>query len=194
MAMRRTLPFLLVLLAACDQQAEPPRDDVQRVSLQDMEPRQAVADPSPDTSAANWTVATNGQAIRFGNENEPPLLTMACNVDAQPPEMVIIRHARALPGQGALFPVLGNGMTSRFMVDARLGDNEWHWEARLPANDPQLDVFAGPRDLVATLPGRGSLEIAGSRIPGEFLEWCRVGGQTPQVENDPAAPAEEPAA
>lgn len=192
--MRHGLPLLLILLAACDRQAEVPREDVQRVSLEGMEARQAEADPSPDTSAASWSVAANGQAIRFGNEDEPPLLTLACVLDAEPPEMVIIRHARALPGQEALFPVLGNGMTSRFMVDARLSESEWHWEARLPASDPQLDVFAGPRDLVATLPGRGTLEIAGSRIPGEFLEWCRVGGETPQVENDPEEAVAEPAA
>jgi hypothetical protein len=31
-----------------------------------------------------------------------------------------------------------------------------------------LDVFTGPRELEATLPGGGTLLIAGSRIPGEF--------------------------
>lgn len=190
--MRYALLLLLILLTACDRQDEPAREDIQRVSLEDMAPRQAQADPSPDTSAASWSVAENGQAIRFGNVGEPPLLTLSCSLDGQPPQLVIIRHARALPGQGALFPVMGNGMTSRFMVDATLGENEWHWEARLPASDPQLDVFAGPRDIVATLPGRGSLEIAGSRIPGEFLEWCRLGGRASPVEEEAVEPPDEP--
>lgn len=111
-------------------------------------------------------------------------MTLACDVDSVPPELIIIRHARAFPGQTALFPVLGNGMSSRFPVDATLDDGEWHWEARLLADDPQLDVFSGTRDITATLPGRGMLEIGGGRITGEFLEWCRAGGIPDPVESD----------
>ena len=60
----------------------------------------------------------------------------------------------------------------------RTGDEaEWHWEARLPAEDPQLEVFTGTREIIATLPGRGTLEIGGGRIPGEFVDWCRAGGK-----------------
>lgn len=191
--MRRCLPLALLALAACEQQPAVPQEGVQRVVLDEAGPRQAVADPSPDTSAAHWSVSDDGQAIRFGTGGEAPLLTLGCEVEAAPPQFVIIRHARALPGQGALFPVLGNGMSSRFLVDATLGEDGWHWEARLPAEDPQLDVFAGNRDLIATLPGRGMLEIGGSRIPGEFLEWCRAGGRPEPVETEDA-PSEEPAA
>jgi hypothetical protein len=36
-------------------------------------------------------------------------------------------------------------------------------------------VFTGRRDLEATLPGAGTLLIAGSGIPGEFVRWCRAG-------------------
>jgi len=88
----------------------------------------------------------------------------------------------------ALFPVLGNGMISRFQIDAVLHDGEWRWEGTLPAADPQLEVFTGPRELQATLPGGGSLVIEGSRIPGEFVEWCRAGGRVLR-----AAEAEEQA-
>ena len=179
--MHRLAPLLLLSLAACGGEADSGNEDVQRVSLEDMQPRQAEADPSPDTSAASWRVAPDGQAIMFGNAGEPPLLTLACEVDADPPALLVIRHARALPGQKALFPVMGNGSTSRFLVDAVLANNEWHWQARLPADDPQLEVFAGPRDIEATLPGRGMLEIAGSRYPGEFIEWCKVGGRPQPV-------------
>lgn len=179
--MRYLAPFLLLSLAACGADADSEHEDVQRVSLEDMAPRQAEADPSPDTSAASWSVSPDGQAIMFGNAGDPPLLTLACEVDADPPALLVIRHARALPGQKALFPVMGNGSTSRFLVDAVLANNEWHWQARLPADDPQLEVFAGPRDIEATLPGRGMLEIAGSRYPGEFIEWCKVGGRPQHV-------------
>ncbi|WAT17783.1 hypothetical protein OZN62_12835 [Aurantiacibacter sp. MUD11] len=178
----RYLPAILLLsLAACDRQPAVPQEGVQRVAL-DEAARETMAEPSPDTSGARWSVAGDGQAIAFGYVEEEPFLTLACEVEADPPEMVIIRHATALPGQGALFPVLGNGMSSRFLVDATLGEGGWHWEARLPAEDPQLEVFEGTRDLIATLPGRGTLEIGGSRIPGEFVEWCRAGGMPEPVQ------------
>ena len=167
------LIFTTLALAACDRAPAP----VQRIDLARAAttmPR--VMEQSPDTSAAFWHVADNGQAVAFGNAGAPPLLTLACRPSGNPPEMSVIRHVPALPGQGALFPVIGNGMRSRFMVDATLADGEWRWEARLPAADPSLDVFTGPRELTATLPGGGMLELAASRIPGEFITWCRAGG------------------
>lgn len=182
----------LAMLAACDRQSELPQGTVQRVELAETGQRPAMADPSPDTSAAGWRVAEDGQAIHFGNMGEPPLLTLACDLAADPTEFVIIRHARAYPGQSALFPVLGNGISSRFLVDAKLADGEWNWEARLPPEDPQLEVFLGTRDITATLPGRGMLEIGGGRITGEFLEWCRAGGSPAPVESDSPQKAAEP--
>mgnify|MGYP000436379744 CR=1 FL=1 len=176
--------LLPLALSACDRPAPLPQGSVQRVELQDTGQRAAMAEPSPDTSSAGWTVSEDGQAIRFGNMGEPPFLTLACNVEAAPPEFIIIRHARAWPGQSALFPVLGNGISSRFLVDAKLSDGEWHWEGRLPADDPKLDVFSGTRDITATLPGRGMLELGGGRIRGEFLEWCRAGGRPEAVESE----------
>lgn len=192
--MRRAAPLILLTLSltACDRAAPLPQGDVQRVELEQTGQRQAMAEVSPDTSEAGWTVSDDGQAIRFGEMGEAPFLTLACDVDAEPPEFVIIRHARAYPGQSALFPVLGNGISSRFLADAKLADGEWHWEARLPADDPQLEVFSGTRDLIATLPGRGTLEIGGGRITGEFLEWCRAGGMPDPVESEtPETEAEE---
>lgn len=184
--MQRTASFLLLALslAGCDRPAPLPQSDVKRVVLPESGQRQAMAEESPDTSRAAWAVSENGQAIRFGNAGATPFMTLACDVDSAPPELIIIRHARAFPGQSALFPVLGNGMSSRFLVDATLDDGEWHWEARLPADDPQLEVFSGTRDITATLPGRGMLEIRGGRITGEFLEWCRAGGMPDPVESE----------
>lgn len=176
---------LTISLAACERQPAATEPDVQRVQLAPATPRQAMAEFSPDTSRASWQVSDDGQAIRFGEVDEPPLLTLACDIDADPPRFTIIRHALAYPGQGALFPVIGNGVNSRFLVDATLADGEWHWEAQLPADDPQLEVFSGTRDIIATLPGRGTLEIEGGRITGEFLEWCRSGGRQEPVEVEP---------
>ena len=155
-------------------------------------PPPARAFPSPDTSDAFWRVAASGQAVDFGNDGEPPLLSLACDLtDAAAPQFVIIRHAEALPGQEALFPFVGNGMSRRFLADTVLVDGEWRWEARLPAASTQLEIFEGPREMIATLPGRGTLEMRGSRIPGEFLAWCRAGGELPEVEGDETGGSEE---
>jgi len=90
--------------------------------------------------------------------------------------------------------VIGNGMISRFKVDATLTDREWRWEGALPAADSQLDVFTGPREIEATLPGGGSLLIEGSRIPGEFVSWCRAGGKVQRAEAAEQAEEAEAAA
>ena len=176
------LPFLAPL-AACQQEA-PAQPPEQRIALEAADNRQAFAIASPDTSLARWTVAENGQAIDFGNLDEEPMMTLAWDLQAEPAALAVIRHAQAFPDQTALFPVIGNGMISRFATDSTLVDGEWRWQAVLPADDPQLDIFEGTRSLTATLPGRGMLELAGSRIPGEFLAWCRSGGQTKEPESD----------
>ena len=74
-----------------------------------------------------------------------------------------------------------------------LHEGEWRWEGLLAAGDPQLDVFTGPRELEATLPGGGTLLIEGSRIPGEFVNWCRAGGRVLRAEAAEEAEAEEAA-
>jgi hypothetical protein len=170
----------LLSLAACDRGETPV--EAQRISLDDARARTAEPLASPDTKDAAWTVRPNGQAIDFGNAGGPPLLSLECRLRQE--RMAVIRHAPARPGQEALFPVIGNGLVSRFKVDATLKDREWRWEAALPAADPQFDVFVGRAELQATLPGGGMLMIEGSRIPGEFVDWCRSGGQGPEVEAD----------
>ena len=159
---------------------------------------------SPDSSEWGWTVDQSGQAIHFGprgDSQSKPWLTLDCRLGDDPPEMRIIRHAPTRPGLKALFPVQGNGVRSRFFADATLDKGEWRWEAAVPADDPQLEVFTGPRDITATMPGAGMLEIAGSRIPGEFVAWCRAGGEVMKTEaeenadeaTEPATPSPDPA-
>lgn len=193
-SMHRIAPLpLLVILAACEP-APQQGAAADRVNLAEAPSRAASAQPSPDTSAANWRVADDGQAILYGNEDADPWLSLACVLEEPAPQVVIIRHARALPGQEALFPIIGNGINSRFLADAVFDGERWHWEARVAASDPQLDVFSGTRDLIATLPGRGTLEIAGDRLPGDFLDWCRSGGRTAVPENTPEEEQAEDAA
>ena len=173
--MKKHAALLIPLaLTACDRAPAPAVQRVELSAAHTVLP--PVLQHSPDTSAATWTVAENGQAVHFGNPGASPLISLACRPAEAPPQLSVIRHAPALPGQGALFPVIGNGMRSRFLVDATLADGEWRWEARLAASDPMLDVFTGPREMLATLPGAGTLEVGASRIPGDFVRWCRAGG------------------
>ena len=174
--LRTMLTFAILLpLGACDRA---PDESAQTIPLQ----RRASSLPqalaqSPDTTEAVWAVDEGGQAIDFGTPGDDPLMSLVCRLDGDVPQLSVIRHAAAKPGEKAIFPVIGNGMRSRFMVDAVLEEGEWMWEGTLPAEDPQLEVFTGPRSLTATLPGQGLLEIDGSRIPGEFVSWCRKGGE-----------------
>lgn len=178
------------LLAACGGDPEEPTQG-QRFSLEAA--RAQVAEPllSPDTTGASWSVSEDGRAIDFALPDREPLLTLACNLRQAPAKLTLVRHAPAQPGQKAILPVIGNGMIVRFMVDAALADGEWRWQGALPAGDPQLDVFTGSRELEATLPGGGTLLIGGSRIPGEFVNWCRAGGRVLRAEaaeeSDPEA-------
>ena len=169
----------LLSLVACDRAEEPV--DPQRISLDAArgEAREPLA--SPDTDDARWAVAPDGQAVAFGNAGERPFLSLACRVKDDPPTIRVIRHAEARPGEKALFPVIGNGTISRFKADAALEDDEWRWQAVVPADDALLEVFTGARDIEATMPGAGTLLIEGSRIPGEFIRWCRAGGQVREV-------------
>jgi hypothetical protein len=175
----------LLLLAACKGEEEPVQ--AHRFSLDAARHVPETPIASPDTQGAAWSVAGNAQAIDFGRPGGKPLLSLACDLRKPPAQLRIVRHVAARPGEKALLPVIGNGTISRFKVDATLAAGEWRWEGALPASDPSLDVFTGPRELEATLPGGGTLLIAGSRIPGEFVNWCRAGGRVQQ----PAAKAEE---
>lgn len=179
--MTRLIPlsFLCLALTACDNGAPAARVELSAVEV----PEPKVME-SPDTALAIWSVSENGRSISFGNEAEPPMMSLDCLLGEGEPHMRIIRHADTRPGKSALFPVVGNQIRSRFLVDAALEDGEWRWQGTVPADDPKLDVFTGPRQLLATLPGGGMLNIDGSTIPWQFVTWCRAGGA---IEADEAA-------
>ena len=187
--MRAATLFALLALAACSRDDPPAPVQAERIALDNAGGGAPSSTPItlPDLTDAKWVVDENGQSIHFGLAGEKPLLTLDCRLGETPPEMHIIRHVKTRPGMKALFPVQGNGLRSRFLADAALGKGEWHWEAIIPADDPTLEVFTGPRELKATMPGAGMLEITGSRIPGEFVTWCRAGGAVMKVEAEEEA-------
>jgi len=174
---RRAIPLSLLFLAlsACGQ---PDGDgaDVRRFTRTQTRGNTDAVLASPDTSKAGWTVSENGQSIAYGDAGAEPFLTLSCALRSTPVQLQIVRHVAARPGQQAMFPVIGNGAISRFKLDAALVEGRWRWAGAVAATDPQLAVFSGPRELEATLPGGGSLLVGPSRIPAEFVRWCRAGG------------------
>ncbi|WP_052207837.1 hypothetical protein [Croceibacterium mercuriale] len=172
-ACRLSLLALILLPAACGGESD---GESRRFTREQTHGNTDAILPSPDTSNAGWMVSANGQSIAFGNKGAEPFLTLTCRLRDNPQRLAIVRHVPARPGQQALFPVIGNGAISRFKVDAALVDGKWRWQGAVDATDPQLSVFAGPRTIEATLPGGGTLLVGASRIPAEFVRWCRAGG------------------
>lgn len=169
--------LLAIAVSACDRSAETPVHG-QRISLDRPVATQAEFTAAPDTDGADWHISSDGRGIAWGKNGGAPLLTLECVLSGdEPPQMEIIRHAPAPPGARAFFAVLGNGMNARLKLDAKLSDDEWRWEGSYPADASLLDVFTGPRNITATLPGGGMLEIAGSELPRQFVTWCRNGGR-----------------
>lgn len=183
------LAAVSALLTACGGEDSPVES--RRISLDQARRTPTEPLPSPDTEGAVWKVSADGQAIDFGQPGQPPYLTLACRLRESPPEIRIIRHVLARPGEKALFPVLGTG-NARFNLDAALEDGEWRWQGDFPTSDKQLDVFLTTNRIQATLPGGGMLMIDGSRVPGEFVTWCRAGrGVARAAEAEQTEQAEE---
>ena len=173
----RAVLALPLLLAACQPAADSAPEATQ-LSLDEIRLRHELPLASPDTARGVWRVAEGNRAITFGNSGASPWLTLECRLAPdQPPVLAIIRHAPGRAGQSALFAVMGNGEVARLPAEPVIEGASSHWEASLPAADPRLDLFIGPGDMRATLPGKGAIAIPPSPVPGQFVQWCRTGGR-----------------
>ncbi len=146
--------FVATVLASCHRGEQAPVE-AKRISLSDVRSQGEQPLPSPDTKGASWAVSGSGQAIDFGRPGETPFVSLLCSVKAGQPQVTLVRHAPARPGEKALFPVIGNRIISRFKVDATLADREWRWQGTL----------AGRRSLARSLrrAARARGDIAGRR-------------------------------
>jgi hypothetical protein len=175
------IPFgIVVLLTACHRAEQEPVQ-AQRIAFDKVPSKGEQPLASPDTTEASWTRSANGLLLDFGNPGKRPFVSLVCKLDSGPAQITVVRHAPGRAGEKALFPVIGNGRISRFAVDAADVAGEWRWQGSLPADDPQLEVFAGSHALEATLPGGGTVKIAGSTAPGLFVADCRRRSPLPGV-------------
>jgi hypothetical protein len=162
--LRRLACLSLLALAACGQ-----GDDhaAQRIVLDDLAVRASQPLPSPDVAGALWAEQPGG-ALTFGKPGAQPLLTLACSGATAH----ITRHAPAEPAAKALFALIGNGTVARIKAD----ESEGEWLSVLRAQDSALRVFVGSGPVAATLAGAGTLNLAGSPLPGQLLARCRQPG------------------
>ena len=156
----------------------------------DLEPKPEFASEpieSPDTTGAAWSGSAESGTLRFGKLGEPPLFSIECKKG----QIILSRHAPADPGAQALMPLIGNGTIARLPVDA-VADGDTHiWQGAYPTTLESLDVFLGSNGIEATVPGAGSIDLAGSPEPGSLITRCRQSLQPPLPSPIPRRPDPE---
>lgn len=170
--MKSSLAAAALLLAACSQSPEAPAPqpdrpiDAVRVALPSPGPL-----PAPRASDARAVWTGGGTAAAFGYLGEEPLVTLACRSG----QIVVTRHALAEDRAQALFALIGNGKILRLPVDAvRLPGAAYPvWQGALAADDPRGEVFLAGA-VEATLPGAGTIVLAGGGAMQELVQGCRV--------------------
>jgi hypothetical protein len=163
---------LLCLAAACHP-AKPDSGAIERIDL-DAPVERTPGKGLPDATGAGWELAPGSKSLRFANPAGEPLLSLACELPPDaPPRIRFVQYAPAPPGAKALFAMVGNLRVARVNMDARLQDKRWLWAGTEPADAPKLEALMGPREVIATMPGGGEIELTGSPLPRQFIEECR---------------------
>lgn len=165
--------FSVLALAACK---PPPTDADMLRDMPEAAPSFASAPlPSPNVQGAKWALSQRRDGkIIYGVPNESSLLALECETQGNP-TIRITRYSPADEGAGALLAMVGNGHIGRIAVDANKVSGGIYWEGTDPANSDGWEPIAGPRELIATVPGGGTVELHASPIPGAMIEACRNG-------------------
>ncbi|MEE4153639.1 MAG: hypothetical protein V2I27_05725 [Erythrobacter sp.] len=172
----------LVLFSACK---PPPTDAGLDRELPAPEPAYAPEPlPSPETQGAVWAASESAERrIVYGIPGQSALMAMDCLEESR---VRITRLSPADEGAGVMLALVGNGAIGRIPLDAREHGTRFVWKGEIAADAFELEPFAGPRQITATVPGAGMITLNPSPIPQEFLEACRPpsGGS-----EEPARPA-----
>lgn len=170
-----------ISLAAC----QPPASENYSERAPDVPHREAPSVPvaSPDTTGAIWSPAKSGDRLLYGSPGKAPLVALACTSESGRSTITITRFVEADPEAGAIMALIGNGHRARLPIESVWNGHGWLWEARYPADLPDLDVFTGQRAIEMTLPGAGKVIFTASPLPGRLVERCRGarGGQANPV-------------
>ena len=151
--------------------------------------------PSPDATGALWAVSQRSESrLIYGVPSNPALISIECT-DAAVPAIRITRHSPADEGAGAMLAMVGNGHIGRLAVDATRVTGRYFWVGEEPAASDVWEPLAGSRELIATVPGAGTVELHASPLPGALIEACRAGEAfDPAFFDEPEEPEEEPSA
>lgn len=133
-------------------------------------PSQPIA--SPDSEGAIWSQSATPQRIIYGKPGEPPLMALACDVSADPQQLVFTRYAPADEGAQAFLALIGNGHVARIPIDATEQGGGFVWQGFADPTDERMEAFSGGRTVTATIPGAGMVRLNPSRLPGELVEQC----------------------
>lgn len=184
--MRIIALLLLLALAAC----KPPPTDADMVREVELEKFASAPLPSPDATGALWAVSQRAESrLIYGVPSEPALLALECLGSS----IQIIRHSPADEGAGAMLAMVGNGHIGRLPVDATRVTGRYFWVGEEPASSDVWEPLAGSRELIATVPGAGTVELHASPLPGALIRACRSGEAfDPASPDKPEEPEEEP--
>lgn len=161
---------LVAALAACK---PPPTDETLARAAPEVEPSFASAPlPSPETEGAIWAPSAKAdERIVYGIPGEPALIALACDRDEG--SLSVTRFSPADEGAEAMLAFVGNGHVGRLPVDATEVGRQRIWQGTHDAASEEWEPLAGPRRLIATLPGAGTVEINPSPLPMALIERCR---------------------
>ncbi len=137
---------------------------------------------SPDTKGAVWAASNQTDRLVYGKPGETPLIALQCLREGTQPTIRITRFVATDAEAKAFMALIGNGHTARLPVDARWTGRVWLWEGVYSAENPELDVLSGPRQVEMTIPGAGSVILNSSPHPRQLIEQCR------STEKPPAQP------
>lgn len=159
----------LAMLAACK---PPPTDMGLDRELPAAEPSYAPDPlPSPETEGAVWAASESAEGrIVYGIPGQSALMALDC-LDAE--RVRITRLSPADEGAGVMLALVGNGAIGRIPLDASAHGKRFVWQGEVLADAFELEPFAGPRQVTATVPGAGMITLNPSSLPQEFLEACR---------------------
>jgi len=161
---------LVVALAACK---PPPTDETLARTAPEAEKSFASTPvPSPETDGAIWAPSERvEQRIVYGIPGEPALIALAC--DESDGTLSVTRFSPADEEAQAMLALVGNGHVGRLPVDQAEADGRRVWKGTHDPASEEWEPLAGPRRLIATLPGAGTVEINPSPLPMELIERCR---------------------
>lgn len=143
--------------------------------------------PSPETEGAVWARSQRVEGrIIYGVPGEPALLALECERDdPTAPTLTITRISPADEGAGALLALVGNGHIGRIAVDATEVNGRLIWLGEASALDEVWEPLAGPRELIATVPGAGMVTLNSSALPAIMIATCRF-GESAEAETEPS--------